>query len=248
MRINRFIAACKGISRRKADEFIKAGRVSVNGSPVNSFIDVDPDKDTVELDGETLKFESNRVYFAFYKPTRVLSSHSDPEGRATVCDFFRDVDTKKLICVGRLDYMSEGLLIVTNDGEFANLMMHPKFKIRKVYLVKTEEALPGKLLKKMEKGVVLEDGFFKPLKVEKTSNPHWLLVAIDTGRNRILRRFFKYFDIPILKLKRIAIGDIELGDLKEGSYKTISDELIRKLKKRARSAIGRTGSNSVNPG
>ncbi len=229
MRINRFVAACEGISRRKADELVKEGRVRLNGAPVTSFIDVDPLKDRVELDGKTLKLPEKKLYFAFYKPPFVLTAHHDPDGRRVAAGFFNDIN-EKLIFVGRLDYMSEGLLIVTNDGEFANMVMHPKFKIRKVYLVKTKEKLPGKLLKKMEKGVLLEDGFFRPLKIEKTSNPNWILVAIDTGRNRILRRFFAHFRVPILRLKRIAIGDIELGDLKEGSYREIPPEIIRKMK------------------
>jgi len=122
-------------------------------------------------------------------------------------------------------------LLVTNDGEFANLVMHPSFKIRKTYLVKTNQPLRAKLLKKMSEGVLLEDGFFKPLVLKKSANPNWIIIVIDTGRNRIIRRFFKAFDVKIDKLKRIAIGNIELKDLKEGSYRELSKEEIEQLKR-----------------
>ena len=228
MRINRYIASCLNISRRRADEYIKTGRVSLNGVKVEGFVDV-KDGDVVEVDGKRLEFEKSKVYYAFYKPPFVISSTADEQGRKTVCDYF-DKD-KKLICVGRLDYLSEGLLLVTNDGEFANLVMHPSFKIRKTYLVKTNQPLRAKLLKKMSEGVLLEDGFFKPLVLKKSANPNWIIIVIDTGRNRIIRRFFKAFDVKIDKLKRIAIGNIELKDLKEGSYRELSKEEIEQLKR-----------------
>ncbi len=236
MRVNKYLAQALNISRRRADELVKAGRVKVNGEVLNCFVDVSDD-DIVEVDGERVKVENTkRLYFAFNKPPFVISSTSDEEGRKTVCDFFENID-QKLICVGRLDYLSEGLLIVTNDGKFANILMHPKFKIRKTYLVKTKEPLKARKLKRMSEGIMLEDGFFKPLTIKKTANPQWVIVAIDTGRNRILRRFFKAFDVGIEKLKRIAIGDIELGDLKEGEYRELSRKEVESIKKLAYSGF-----------
>ncbi len=236
MRINKYLAQALNISRRKADELVKAGRVKVNGEILDGFVDVS-DNDVVEVDSERVKVENiKKLYFAFNKPPFVISSTSDEEGRKTVCDFFGNID-QKLICVGRLDYLSEGLLIVTNDGKFANILMHPKFKIRKTYLVKTKEPLKARKLKRMSEGIMLEDGFFKPLTIKKTANPLWIVVAIDTGRNRILRRFFKAFDVGIEKLKRIAIGDIELGDLKEGEYRELSKEEVESIKKSAYSGF-----------
>ncbi len=229
MRVNRFLAQALNISRRRADEYIKEGRVKLNGRVLSSFVNITED-DELEFDGEPVKIESGRkLYFAFYKPPLVISSTKDDEGRQTVCDFFGNFK-QKLICVGRLDYLSEGLLIVTNDGKFANLLMHPRFKIRKTYLVKTKDVLGADALKKMSEGIKLEDGFFKPLVIKRTSNPNWVVISIDNGRNRILRRFFKAFDVRISKLKRIAIGDIELGDLKEGEYRALAKKEIESLK------------------
>ncbi len=232
MRVNRYLAQALNVSRRKADELVKEGRVKLNGKVLKDFVDINED-DSVEVDGEPVRIEKGRkLYFAFYKPPFVISSSKDEEGRQTVCDFFKGFE-QKLICVGRLDYLSEGLLIVTNDGKFANLLMHPKYKVRKTYLIKTKDTVGADLLKRMSKGVGLEDGFFKPLSIKKTKNPNWIVVSIDSGRNRVLRRFFKAFNVGILKLKRIAIGDVELGSLKEGEYRELEKREVESLKKLA---------------
>jgi len=232
MRVNKYLAQALNISRRKADELVKAGRVRINGEVLDSFVDVG-DKDVIEVDGRRVEIgDGKKLYFAFNKPPFVISSTSDEEGRKTVCDFFDGIG-QKLICVGRLDYLSEGLLIVTSDGKFANMLMHPKFKIRKTYLVKTKEPLKARKLKRMSEGIMLDDGFFKPLTIKKTANPQWVVIAIDSGRNRILRRFFKAFDVGIERLKRIAIGDIELGYLKAGKYRELSKKEIESVKKLA---------------
>ncbi len=221
MRINKFIASSVGISRRNADKLIREGRISVNGKTIYDFFDINPDKDIVELDGKQINLQKEQYYFAFYKPPFVLSANTDNSGKAVVCDYFKEI-SGKLICVGRLDYLSEGLLIVTSDGDFANKIMHPRFKIRKTYLIKTKEPLNEQTIRKLSKGANLEDGFFKPVSVKHTKDPLWTVVAIDSGKNRILRRLFKYFDIPISKLKRIAIGNMELGDLQPGQYRKIN--------------------------
>lgn len=225
MRINKFIASCINISRRDADKLIQEGRIKLNGKTLYDFVQIDPSKDIVELDSETLSLQKEHLYFAFNKPPFVLSATKDNTDKAVVCDYFKDVKGK-LICVGRLDYLSEGLLLVTNDGEFANKIMHPRFKIRKTYLIKTKEPLNKNTLNKIANGARLEDGFFKPLSVKQTKDPQWVVISIDSGKNRILRRLFSYFGIPLLKLKRIAIGSIELGSLKTGEYRVIkTDEL-----------------------
>ncbi|WP_025270599.1 pseudouridine synthase [Hippea sp. KM1] len=229
MRINKYLAEALKISRRKADEYVKNRRVKVNGKTINGFIDV-KETDVIEVDGEVLSLDKERLYFAFNKPPFVISSTSDEENRKTVCDFFEGID-KKLICVGRLDYLSEGLLIVTNDGDFANMLMHPRFKIKKTYLIKTARRLSEEELENLRRGATLEDGFFKPLKVQRTNNDRWILISINTGRNRIIRRFLKRFDIKIEKLKRIAIGNIELGNLKKGSYRKLTQEELSSIRK-----------------
>ncbi|AEA33235.1 pseudouridine synthase [Hippea maritima] len=229
MRINKYIATALKISRREADNYVKEGRVKVNGKSITSFVEVDG-SDKVEVDGELLSLNKKKSYFAFYKPPFVISSTKDNEGRTTVCDFFKNIE-EKLICVGRLDYLSEGLLIITSDGEFANLLMHPRFKIRKTYLVKTKGPIKTETLKAMSKGVNLEDGFFRPIRIKKTNSPNWVLISIDTGRNRIIRRFLKKFDIKIDKLKRIAIGNIELGNLRNGEFRELTKQEIETIKR-----------------
>jgi 23S rRNA pseudouridine2605 synthase len=227
MRVNKFIASSINISRRAADDYVKAGRVSVNGKIINNFIDIDEKNDVVIVDGNIVKPAAEKLYFAFYKPAYVLTAVRDSSKRKVVCDYFKNFN-EKLICVGRLDYLSEGLLIVTNDGNFANMVMHPKFKIRKTYLIKTKSRLSEEEIKEMSRGVRLEDGFFKPLDIKLTKDSFWVVTAIDSGRSRVLRRFFKAFNVPILKLKRIAIGSIELGNLEMGMYRKIDpNELIQ---------------------
>ncbi len=230
MRVNKYIASSINISRRKADEYIKKGLVSVNGKVVKDFVDI-KDNDVVMVKREVVVPVNKKYYFAFYKPPYVLSATKDLSDKKVVCDFFQDIDTK-LICIGRLDYVSEGLLLVTNDGDFANMVMHPKYKLVKTYLVKTKHKLTKEFIEELSKGAKLEDGFFKPLKVSQTENSFWILIKMDSGRNRIIRRFFKHFDIPIIKLKRIAIENIKLGALKEGEYRILSKEEIDKIKKR----------------
>ncbi len=229
MRINRFLAKALNISRRDADELIKSGKITFNGEILNDFVEVG-ESDIVEFNGKRVQIEKGDVYFAFYKPPFVITSTYDEEGRTTVCDFFANVKNK-LICVGRLDYLSEGLLIVTSDGKFANLLMHPRFKIKKTYLVKTKDVLGADLLKKMSKGIELEDGFFKPITIKRTQNPNWIVITIDTGRNRIIRRFLKAFNVKIERLKRIAIGPIELGNMKQGEYRELTKDELKNIKR-----------------
>ncbi len=228
MRINKFIASCINVSRRDADKLIKNGRIKLNGRTLYDFVQIDPLQDIVELDGEILSLQKDKLYFAFNKPPFVLSATKDSTNKAVVCDYFKDIDSK-LICVGRLDYLSEGLLIVTNDGEFANKIMHPRFKIRKTYLIKTKEPLNKSTLNKLAEGAHLEDGFFKPLSAKQTKDPLWVVVSIDSGKNRILRRLFAYFDIPLSRLKRIAIGNIELGSLKAGEYRALTTDEVQNI-------------------
>ncbi len=228
MRINKFIASCINVSRRDADKLVKEGRIKLNGKTLYDFVQIDPLHDIVELDDKILSPQKEKLYFAFNKPPFVLSATKDSTNKAVVCDYFKDIEGK-LICVGRLDYLSEGLLIVTNDGEFANKIMHPRFKIRKTYLIKTKEPLNKSTLNKLAEGAHLEDGFFKPLSVKQTKDPLWVVISIDSGKNRILRRLFSYFDIPLSRLKRIAVGSIELGSLKTGEYRELATYEVQNI-------------------
>lgn len=223
MRINKFLSSNGLASRRKSDEYIKSGRVSVNNKIVRDFIDIDVENDIVEVDNNIIKPVKKKLYFAFNKPPFVLSATEDRSERKTVCDFFQDV-SERLFCVGRLDYLSEGLILVTNDGNFANRLTHPKFGIKKQYLIKTADIVGDEIIDKMRKGAKLEDGFFRPIFIARTKNKLWIKIIIDIGRNRIVRRFLSYFNIPIDNLKRIAVGELRLNDLGEGQYRKLSQK------------------------
>lgn len=223
MRINKFLSSSGVASRRKSDEYIKSGRVSVNNNIVRDFIDIDVKNDIVRVDNKIIKPVKSKLYFAFNKPPFVLSATKDKSERHTVCDFFQDVN-ERLFCVGRLDYLSEGLMLVTNDGDFANRLTHPKFGVKKQYLIKTANIIDDELIDKMRKGAKLEDGFFMPVFVARTKNKLWIKMIINIGRNRIIRRFLSYLNIPIDNLKRIAIGDLRLDNLGEGQHRELSQE------------------------
>ena len=229
VRLNRFIASSGYCSRRKADELILKGRVKVNGEFIKNLgLKINPNIDKVEIDGKLIKPVERKVYIKLYKPRRVLTQlGKDKFGRETLSDLFSKIGIKeKVFPVGRLDYESEGLLILTNDGDFANKIMHPKNKISKRYIVKVKGIVNSKTLDKMKRGTQLEDIFLKPDKiaiVKKDKSFTTLDITIHSGQKRIIRRFMKAFGFEVIKLKRIKIGNIELGNLKPSQWEYISN-------------------------
>jgi len=237
IRLNKFIASSGCCSRRKADELIKEGKVKVNGKTVTELgLKIDPEKDKVEIDGKIIKPQEKKIYIKLYKPREVLTQlGKDKFGRKTLTDLFKEIGIKENVFpVGRLDYDSEGLLILTNDGEFANLVMHPKNKIKKTYLVEVKGRINLEKFNKMKKGKHLEDGtFLKPddLKIiKKKKNSTVLEITIHSGQKRIIRRYMKEFGHPVTRLTRTRIGNINLGDLKAFQWKKIDKKDIEKLK------------------
>ena len=169
----------------------------------------------------------------FNKPRNVVTTLKDPEGRPTVKDYLKEIKYR-VYPVGRLDYDSEGLLLLTNDGDFANAVMHPSKKIPKTYQVKVKGVPEQKVLEKLKKGIRLEDGMTAPAKIngpKNTENNSWLEVSIYEGRKRQLRRMFEQVGHPVLKLKRIRIGGIHIGDLAPGAYRYLTPEEINRTKK-----------------
>lgn len=231
-RLNKFIASTGYCSRRKADELIKQGKVKVNGKVVKELgIKINPDKDEVEVEGKILKKPKEKLYYKLYKPVGYLTAlGKDKFGRKTLTDLFEEIGFKKKVFpVGRLDYNSEGLLILTNDGEFANKLMHPKNKVPKTYVVEVLGRVNAKTFNKMKKGIKLEDTFLKPddIKIlKKTKSTTIFEITIHSGQKRVLRRFFKKFGFPVKRLKRIAIGNIKLGNLKEKQIQKITPHQI----------------------
>ncbi len=231
-RLQKIIAAAGVDSRRHAEKLITAGRVSVNGEVVTELgVKADPQKDVIRIDGKTISVEKENYYIALYKPAEYVTTMSDPQNRPTVVDLTADLG-ERVYPVGRLDYDSSGLLLLTNDGAFAQKVQHPRFEIPKVYRVKIAGRLSSEELKKIGKGLTLPDGSFKPenLKIEKFNDKStWLSLTLREGRNRIIRRGFEACGRQVTRLVRQSIGNITLTGLKEGQWRHLTSKEIHHL-------------------
>lgn len=230
-RIQKILAQMGVASRRKAEELILEGRVTVNGKVATLGMKADIEKDHIKVDGRLLLKPEKKIYLMLNKPRGVVTSLYDPEGRTTIRDLLKDIKYR-IFPVGRLDYESEGLLLITNDGDFAQSILHPSKKISKTYLVKVKGILTDEKILSLRKGVPLEDGTTAPAKVIKIRESEkncWLQITIYEGRKRQIRRMLEKVGHPVLKLKRIAIGDLRLGRLKPGQYRMLSKEDIEKI-------------------
>ncbi|MBE0426576.1 MAG: rRNA pseudouridine synthase [Nitrospirae bacterium] len=232
-RLQKILSEMGVASRRKAEELIIEGRVTVNGRVATLGMKADPLKDHVKVDGKLLLRSEPKVYMIFNKPKNVVTSLHDPEGRPTVKDFLKVVKYR-VFPVGRLDYDSEGLLLLTNDGDFAHAVLHPSKKVPKTYLVKVKGILEEDAIKKLSKGIKLENGITAPAKmkkVEKTENNSWIEIIIHEGKKRQIRKMFEKIGHPVLKLKRIRVNGIDLGDLKPGVFRYLTSKEIDKIKR-----------------
>ncbi len=232
-RLQKILSRCGIASRRKAEEMILAGQVTVNGAVAMLGMKADFEKDHIKVKGKLIRNSRPEVYLMLNKPSKCITSLYDPEGRRTVKDFLRGV-RHHFYPVGRLDYNSEGLLILTNDGELANAILHPKKKIPKTYLVKIDGVLEDKDILKLERGIKLEDGLTAPAKIKKikkTGANSWIEITIYEGRKRQIRRMFGRLGHPVIKLRRIRVNGLELGKLPSGGFRYLSPEEIKRLKK-----------------
>jgi len=232
-RIQKILSKCGIASRRKAEEMILQGRVTVNGVIATIGMKADFAKDHIKVDGKLIRRYEPKVYILLNKPDKCITSMHDPRGRPTVKDILKGVKTK-VFPVGRLDYNSEGLLLVTNDGELANAILHPRGMIPKTYLVKIDGVLEDKDIQKLKKGVKLEDGVAAAAdvkKVKKTKANSWIEITIHEGRKRQIRRMLERVGHPVLRLKRVKINGLALGRLSAGAYRYLTPEEIKKLKK-----------------
>ncbi|MDR3569766.1 MAG: pseudouridine synthase [Syntrophobacteraceae bacterium] len=231
MRLQKFLAGAGVASRRAAEQLIRQGRVEVNGHPAELGVSVDPSKDRVRVDGKAVALASRRVVLAFNKPSGCVTTVCDPEGRKTVMDFFPDFGMR-IFPVGRLDYDAEGLLLLTNDGELANRLLHPRYGVSKVYEVKIKGLPDKKALEELRNGVRIEEGVTAPAQVEvirRLPGSAWLQITLHQGWNRQIKRMGLAVGHPVLKIRRIAYGPIELGKLPPGKHRPLSPEQIRTI-------------------
>jgi len=226
MRLNKIIADAGVTSRRGADELIETGRVSVDGVVVREMgSKFDPEICQVMVDGETIKRTLSKSYLVLHKPKGVLSTMFDPEGRPSLDDFI-DLRKERLFHVGRLDKDSEGLILLTNDGDLTFRATHPSFGLEKTYIIEFDGVLPQGVDKILLKGVELEDGMGRVLSYRQIS-PRWIEVSIHEGRYHIIRRLMEAVGVDVLRLVRTKFGPISLGDTPEGRWRDLnSTELL----------------------
>ncbi|MDR7236961.1 rRNA pseudouridine synthase [Bacillus sp. MM2020_1] len=232
-RLQKVIAQAGIASRRKSEELIKEGRVKVNGKVVTELGLKVSSSDRVEVNGIQIEKEEP-VYFLLYKPRGVISSVNDEKGRKVVTDFFQHFK-ERIFPVGRLDYDTSGLLVLTNDGEFANLLMHPKSEIDKVYVAKVKGIPSKENLRKLEKGIRLEDGKTAPARVKLLSADNKkqsaiVEITIHEGRNRQVRRMFEAIGHDVLKLKRERYAFLTLNGLKTGDARELTPHEVKQLR------------------
>ncbi|MEI6690992.1 MAG: pseudouridine synthase [bacterium] len=224
MRIHKYLAHAGVASRRHAEEMVADGKVTVNGKVATIGLVIDENSAHVEVNGKPIKLDTNLVYYLLYKPHAVVSTVNDPEGRPTVMDYLPK-NTPRLYPVGRLDYNSEGLILLTNDGTLAQELTHPKYEIDKTYRVLVHGLLTQVSLDILRRGIHLADGITAPATVDvvrQEGGNTWLDITIHEGRNHQVRRMFEALHHTVLRLTRTKLGDWDLGDLKPGEFKTIT--------------------------
>ena len=233
MRLNKYLADCGVASRRKAEEIIKAGRVTINKKVVTDLAtQVEVSRDVVFVDGKKVVPNLNKVYFMFYKPKGCVTTTSDDRNRKTIYDFLVDIE-QKVLPVGRLDYDSEGLLLLTNDGDLQHKLTHPSSEIPKTYIVKIEGNIVESDLAIIRKGAVVNGERYGSAKVtvlDKEEKTTRLEVVITEGKNREIRNMFAAVEKNVIFLKRVAIGDLRLGGLSRGKYRELRSEEVEYLK------------------
>jgi 23S rRNA pseudouridine2605 synthase len=232
-RIQKILAKAGIASRREAEKMILEGRVMVNGSVIDALgFKADPLKDHIKVDGKRLPQYEPKMTLLLNKPRGYLCTVKDPEGRRTIMDLLTRVKGR-LYPVGRLDFDAEGLVILTNDGDLAHHLSHPRFSIPRTYLAKVSGVPDERQLNRLKKGIVLEDGRARAvfiLLLRQGEKNSWVRVVVAEGRNHLVKRMFMAIGHPVLKLKRVAFGPLPLGTLPPGQFRFLTPEEIEKLK------------------
>lgn len=232
MRLQKYLALCGVASRRTAEKMIQEGRVAINGSCSTEMGQLVQPEDQVTVDGKLVTPEKEKHYIAYYKPWGEVTTAHDPEGRPTVMDKFRDYPVR-LFPVGRLDYDSEGLLLLTNDGELMNELLHPSRLVDKVYWVKVSNQVQPEELVRLKAGVMVEGRLTSPAKVRLIRTEAFdtvLLITIHEGRNRQVRKMVEVIGHQVVNLKRVGFASIQLGDLPRGQWRELTPAEVAKLK------------------
>ena len=234
MRLQKYMAMCGVAARRKCEEIIREGRVAVNGETVTEMGTLVQEGDVVTLDGERIQPEEKKVYILYHKPAGEVTTVSDDKGRETVLDRFRDLPVR-VYPVGRLDYDSEGLLLLTNDGELAQRLTHPSCEVDKTYLVRIVGSLTKEEHDRLRRGLYMEGDERRtwPARVGIVRTGEvWsdVLVTIHEGRNRQVRRMMDAVGHRVVMLRRVRFGPLELGGLRRGEWRELTAEEIGKLR------------------
>jgi 23S rRNA pseudouridine2605 synthase len=243
-RLQKVISQAGVASRRHAEELITAGRVTVNGKTVSELgVKVQPGRDKVAVDGKELAAEK-KFYVLLYKPRGIVTTMDDPEGRKTVSELVDDIPAR-LYPVGRLDYNTEGLLLLTNDGPLTHALTHPSHNISKTYIAQVVGKPAEEKLDKLRIGIRLDDGMTSPAKIHLTEhdnvkNVSTLEIVISEGRNRQVRRMCEAIGHPVNKLKRVKFAFLTLEGLRRGRYRQLDTDEIEHLKRLARPATDKT--------
>ena len=232
-RLQKLIAQAGLASRRQAEKWIEEGKVLVNGYPAKLGDRANLISDQVQVDGQILAPAQEKITVLLNKPRGYVSTLKDPESRRLVTDLIADIP-ERLFPVGRLDYNTEGLLLLTNDGDLAQQVSHPRHHTEKTYLIKVRGSLSPKMVRRLEQGLVLDDGKTAPAKVEKVrtvGSNCWFELTIHEGKNRQVRRMCEILGLTVVRLKRIRLDFLDLKDVATGCYRHLSNGEIERLRK-----------------
>lgn len=230
MRLQQYMARCGVASRRASEEIIISGRVTVNGELVTTLGTKVSAKDEVCVDGKKIALEETKRYIILNKPAGYVCSSSDEKGRPIALDLLKEKYSERLYNVGRLDMFSCGLIIYTNDGDFAARLSHPSAELEKEYIVDTSTAMPRELADDFMKGVRIDGIFYKCIDAREL-NSHRMRIVLAEGKNREIRRVFESREVGIRSLMRIRIGCVGVGDLQYGQFRELSQDEVKALLK-----------------
>ena len=231
VRLQKFMSECGVASRRKSEELIESGKVRVNGAVASLGDKINPKKDTVTVSGKKIIKQKEHKYIMLHKPRGFITTMSDEMERKCVAQLISDVP-QRVYPVGRLDRESEGLLLFTNDGEFANALTHPKKHVSKTYRVTVRPGVTDEQLSAITEGIIIDDRKTAPAEVRvvtKEENRVVLEIILYEGRNRQIRKMCEQLDLEVARLKRTAIGSVKLGMLKQGDWRDLTEDEVRKL-------------------